>query len=194
MTSQHVLRPYPKVILYTCLAILGLFFVIFVVRVVVFAVVWITMGRHFWQGLPDSAHHIINAHMHCLVTNTTSYHMISSISAMSLPLPTTSLTSILKLRFLTRRALSYDAASNHVASYDVAVHVCVALTSGCCPTSPAMRSRSTRCSPPCGPSTISTPTESRSEVRTSAAINEPLCCYLFKSVSCSKRSHLTWGV
>lgn len=39
---------FKKVILYTCLAILGLFFVIFVVRVVVFAVVWIVAGRQFW--------------------------------------------------------------------------------------------------------------------------------------------------
>lgn len=39
---------FKKVILYTCLAILGLFFVIFVVRVIVFAVVWIIAGRQFW--------------------------------------------------------------------------------------------------------------------------------------------------
>lgn len=39
---------FKKVILYTCLAILGLFFVVFVVRLVVFAVVWIVAGRQFW--------------------------------------------------------------------------------------------------------------------------------------------------
>ena len=37
-----------KMVLYTCLSILGLFFVVFVVRTVVFAVVWLLTGRHFW--------------------------------------------------------------------------------------------------------------------------------------------------
>ena len=39
---------FKKLILYCCLSILGLFFVIGVVRVMVFAVVWITIGRQFW--------------------------------------------------------------------------------------------------------------------------------------------------
>ena len=39
---------FKKLILYFCLAILGLFFVVGVVRVFVFAVVWIVFGRHFW--------------------------------------------------------------------------------------------------------------------------------------------------
>lgn len=39
---------FKKVILYSCLGILGLFFVVFVVRVIVFAVVWIVAGRQFW--------------------------------------------------------------------------------------------------------------------------------------------------
>jgi translocation protein SEC62 len=39
---------FKKMILYTCLGILGLFFVIGVVRVLVFAVVWIVFGRQFW--------------------------------------------------------------------------------------------------------------------------------------------------
>jgi translocation protein SEC62 len=39
---------FKKLILYFCLAILGLFFVIGVVRVFVFAVVWIVFGRQFW--------------------------------------------------------------------------------------------------------------------------------------------------
>ena len=37
-----------KMVLYACLSILGLFFVVFVVRTVVFAVVWLLTGRHFW--------------------------------------------------------------------------------------------------------------------------------------------------
>ena len=39
---------FKKAILYTCLSILGTFFVIFVVRAIVFAIVWIVFGRHFW--------------------------------------------------------------------------------------------------------------------------------------------------
>ena len=43
---------FKKCILYVCLGILGLFFVIGVIRVVVFAAVWITVGRQFWM-LPN---------------------------------------------------------------------------------------------------------------------------------------------
>ena len=37
-----------KIVLYTCISILGVFFFIFVVRTAVFAVVWLLTGRHFW--------------------------------------------------------------------------------------------------------------------------------------------------
>ena len=39
---------FKKVILYVCLAILGTFGVVFSVRLVVFAMVWIALGEHFW--------------------------------------------------------------------------------------------------------------------------------------------------
>ena len=39
---------FKKVILYVCLAILGTFAVVFSVRAIVFALVWITLGEHFW--------------------------------------------------------------------------------------------------------------------------------------------------
>lgn len=39
---------FKKVILYVCLAILGTFAVVFSVRAIVFALVWIVLGEHFW--------------------------------------------------------------------------------------------------------------------------------------------------